>query len=277
MVDPEDTRRLDGAAFVHTRRLLLAGALAALCATTACSEPAAPGEPPVRVFAAASLIDALSEVGAAYAAHGHAAPIFNFAASSTLARQIEQGADADIVISADEAWMDYLAERALIETDSRTPLLANRLVLIAPADRPISLVIAPGFPLREALAGGRLAMADPESVPAGRYGRAALDSLGVWSAVADSIARAEDVRAALRLVENGEAAAGIVYLTDARAAGDRVRIVGEFPSDSHPVISYPVAIVHGRRGEAAAAFYAFLSSAESQEIFQRHGFEPGRR
>lgn len=260
---------------MRTRRHLIAVALAALTLVAACSQPADTPDTPVRVFAAASLTDALSEVGAAYAAQGHPAPMFNFAASSTLARQIEQGADADIFISADEAWMEYLAARALIDTGARTTLLSNRLVLIAPADRPITLSIAPGFALRAALAGGRLAMADPASVPAGRYGRAALQSLGVWEQVSTSIAIAEDVRAALRLVETGEANAGIVYLTDARAAEGRVQIVGAFPPDSHPAISYPAAILRGRGGEAAQAFHAFLSSPQAQEIFRRHGFGPG--
>lgn len=260
---------------MHTRRCLVAGAFAALAVLSACSRPAEHDETPIRVFAAASLTDALSEVGGAYAAEGHPAPVFNFAASSTLARQIEHGADADIFISADEAWMDYLADRSLIEADTRATLLSNRLVLIAPSDRPIALSIAPGFALREALAGGRLAMADPESVPAGRYGRAALERLGVWNAVSASVASAEDVRAALRLVETGEAAAGIVYLTDARAAGERVQIVGEFPPDSHPAISYPAAILNGRGSAEADAFHAFLGSSQARQIFQRHGFLPG--
>ncbi len=256
--------------------MVLAGALVTLIGAAACSRPTEASEAPVRVFAAASLIDALHEVGGAYVAQGHAAPVVNFAASSTLARQIEYGAEADLFISADEAWMDYLANRNLIEAESRSTLASNRLVLIAPVDHPIRLTIGPGFGLREALDGRRLAMADPDSVPAGRYGRAALQSLGVWDGLASSVASAEDVRAALRLVETGEAAAGVVYLTDARASGDRIQIVGEFPSTAHPPISYSVAIVHGRSNERTDTFLDFLGSAEAQEILARHGFLPGR-
>src|SRR5690606_38017905 len=152
-------------------------------------------ETPVRVYAAASLIDVLSALGERYAAAGHPPPVFNFAASSELARQIEQGAEADLFISADEAWMDYLAERNLIETASRKTLLANRLVLIAPGDRPIALQLERGMNLKAALDGRKLAIANPESVPAGRYARQALEYFGAWAEVEAETVRAENVRA----------------------------------------------------------------------------------
>ncbi len=229
-------------------------------------------ESPVRVFAAASLTDVFTQTGAAFATSGRIEPVFNFASSATLARQIEDGARADIFVSADVVWMDYLAERALIEPEGRVTLLSNTLVLIAPADQPITLAIAPGFGLRNALAGGRLAMADPESVPAGRYGAAALTSLGVWDDVEPLVARAEDVRAALRFVEAGEAAAGIVYRTDALAAGDRVQIIGTFPTSAHPPIVYPAAILRGRLNADSRDFMTFLRGARARAIFERAGF-----
>jgi len=232
---------------------------------------AQPAERPVRVFAAASLTDALSEIGAAYAAAGHPTPALSFAASSLLARQIDQGASADVFISADAPWMDYLAERRLIDPNSRVSLLANTIVLIAPLDRPLNLPIRFGFDLHGALAGGKLSMADPDSVPAGRYGRAALQGMGAWNAVSGDVVRAENVRAALRFVEIGEAAAGVVYYTDALAS-NRVQIVGAFPATSHPRIAYPMAVIRGAREAEARAFAAFLLSAPAKAVFTRMGF-----
>jgi molybdate transport system substrate-binding protein len=226
----------------------------------------------LRVFAAASLTDVLNTLAPMYAATGHPTPVFSYAASSTLARQIEQGAPADLFISADEPWMDYLAERRLIDTSTRVSFLSNRLVLIAPPDHHFSIDIRPGFDLSGALRGGRLAMADPDSVPAGRYGRAALQNLGVWNDVAGSVVRGENVRAALRFVETGEAAAGIVYATDAQASGGRVVVVGTFPEISHPRISYPMAVVRGARGDEARAFATFLQSPAARAVFQQQGF-----
>jgi molybdate transport system substrate-binding protein len=227
---------------------------------------------PARVFAAASLTDALNALAPLYEATGHPRPVFVYAASSALARQIDQGASADLFISADEPWMDYLAERRLIDASTRVSFLSNRLVLIAPTDRPFQLPIRQNMNLVGALHGGRLAMADPDSVPAGKYGRAALQSLGVWQSVAGAVARGENVRAALRFVEVGEAAAGIVYLTDAQAS-NRVTIVGEFPAYSHPRISYPMALVRGGRGQSEArSFAAFLQSSAADAVFQRMGF-----
>ncbi|MBS0385849.1 MAG: molybdate ABC transporter substrate-binding protein [Proteobacteria bacterium] len=227
--------------------------------------------PAARVFAASSLTDALGRIAPLYEAAGHPQPVFNYAASSVLARQIDQGAGADVFISADEAWMDYLAERRLIDPATRVSLLANRLVLIAPADRPLHLRIANGFDLAGAIGSGRLAMADPDSVPAGRYGRAALVNLGVWNAVNGAVVRAENVRAALRLVELGEASAGIVYRTDALASGNRVQIVDVFPQISHPRISYPIAVTRNGNGEGRA-FAAFLRSDAARRVFHDLGF-----
>ncbi|MBL8547953.1 MAG: molybdate ABC transporter substrate-binding protein [Hyphomonadaceae bacterium] len=253
---------------MNFRRIVLALLALVFLAPTAWAQSQ---ERSIRVFAAASLTDALNELGDAYASAGHPRPVFNFAASSVLARQIDQGANADLYISADEPWMDYLAERRLIDARSRVSFLSNRLVLIAPIDEPLRLQIRHGFDLHRALNGRRLAMADPDSVPAGRYGRAALQSLGVWSAVQGDVVRAENVRAALRFVELGEAAAGVVYLTDARASS-RVTIVGEFPAVSYPRISYPMAVVRGGRAAEASAFAAFLQSGAGDATFSRLGF-----
>jgi molybdate transport system substrate-binding protein len=227
---------------------------------------------PVRVFAAASLTDVLRTIGDRYAAAGHPAPVLNFAASSELARQIEQGAEADIFISADEAWMDYLAERNLIEPDTRTTLLANALVLIAPADRPIAVEIAKGMDLKSALNGGKLAIANPDSVPAGRYAKQALEHFGAWAGVEAVTARAENVRSAMRFVEQGEAAAGVVYATDARAAGQAIVVVGTFPPESHTPITYPAALVAGKSGSEGRNFMAFLNSPEAKSEFESAGF-----
>lgn len=233
--------------------------------------PASAQQQPLRVFAAASLTDALNELGAAYAATGQPAPVFNFAASSALARQIEQGANADLFISADEQWMDYLAERQAIVPQTRVSFLSNRLVLIAPTDRRFSLRIARGMDLHRALRGGRLAMADPDSVPAGRYGRAALEHYGAWAGVQRDVVRAENVRSALRFVELGEAAAGIVYLSDARETRN-VALVATFPEASHPRISYPMAVIAAHDSPRARAFAAFLQARRADAVFRRHGF-----
>lgn len=234
-------------------------------------EAAAP-ETAVTVFAAASLTDVMKQLGEQYAAEGHPAPVFNFAASSELARQIEQGAGADVFISADEAWMDYLAERSLIYPASRKTLLTNTLVLVAPSDKPIAIALEPGMDLAGALKGGKLSMANPESVPAGKYGKQALEKLGAWAAVEASVVRAENVRSALRFVEAGEAAAGIVYATDARASGAAVSVSGTFPADSHTPITYPAAVIAGKGAGGAAGFLAFLDSDKAGATFEQAGF-----
>lgn len=233
--------------------------------------PGCAREEQVTVFAAASLQNALDEAGAAYARRTGQPVRFSYAASSAIARQIEQGAPADVFVSADREWMDYAAERRLIEADSRRDLLGNRLALIAPADSRLEIAVAPGMPLAEALGEGRLAMAAPD-VPAGRYGRAALTSLGVWTGVETRVAPAESVRAALQFVGRGEAPLGIVYETDAKS-DRRVRIVGVFPASSHPPIVYPAALTaRGARNSAAGRFLDYLSGAEAGAIFRRHGF-----
>jgi molybdate transport system substrate-binding protein len=257
-----------------TRRLGLAAILAV--ALAACSpkpeEAAVPPEAPVRIFAAASLTDVMKTIGEAYAAKGHPAPVLNFAASSELARQIEQGADADMFLSADEDWMNYLAERHLIDPATRASILTNRLVLVTPADRPIAIEVKDGMNLKAALKGGKLVIANPDSVPAGKYAKEALEHFRAWAGVEKDTARTENVRAALRFVEAGEAAAGIVYATDARAAGDKVAVAAEFPADSHTPITYPRAIIAGKAEGAAKGFKDFLGSPEAKAAFQAAGF-----
>ncbi len=224
------------------------------------------------VMAAASLTDAMQALGAAWAARGHDAPRFVFAASSALARQIEQGAPADVFASADEPWMDYLQQRGLIVPGSRVSPLGNRLVLIAPSNQPGEIALTPGVDLLTRLGGqGRLATGDPASVPVGKYAQAALTNLGVWDAIAPRLARAESVRAALLLVERGEAPLGIVYATDA-AASKAVRVVGTFPETTHPPVSYPFALT--RRGDRpeAQALLTFLTGPEAAPIYRRLGF-----
>ncbi len=240
-----------------------------------CAFCPAAGAANVLVFAAASLKDALDDQSRYFAsATGHRA-VASYAASSALAKQIENGAPADLFISADLEWMDYLAARKLINAQSRLNLLSNRLVLIAPAGSRVTLDIAPNFPLVAALGGGRLSIADPEHVPAGKYARSALESLGVWGSVAGRIAPAENVRAALVLVSRGEAPLGIVYRTDALADG-RVRMVAEFPESSHPPIVYPAALIASTRSPAARELLEYLKSQAARALWARHGFVPGR-
>jgi molybdate transport system substrate-binding protein len=236
---------------------------------------AAPGvrsaERDVTVFAAASLTNALQDVAKDFEASGGGKVKFSFAASSLLARQIEAGAHADIFFSADAEWMDYLATRKLIQTATRRDVLSNRLVLIAPAGSTVALTIAPGFALAAALGDSRLALADPDTVPAGKYAKAALTKLGVWDAVANKIARAENVRAALAYVARGEALLGIVYETDAKAES-KVRTVDVFASETHPAIVYPAALTASADGAEAKTFLAYIVSDKAAAVFKRHGF-----
>ena len=225
----------------------------------------------VLVFAAASTTDALNAIIDAYAKRSQEKVRVSFASSSTLARQIANGAPANLFLSANEKWMDWLAERKTIDAASRRDLLRNVLVLIAPANSVAALTVAPGFALADALANRRLAIGDPDHVPAGLYAKQALTKLNVWDKVAGRTARTQDVRAALALVVRGEAPFGIVYATDAKATG-RVRIVDTFPRESHPPIVYPAALVAGRDTPKARAFYAFLRSGEGRAIFSRFGF-----
>lgn len=225
----------------------------------------------VLVFAAASLQESLTAAADAWAAEGKPRPVLSFAASSALARQIENGAPAALFVSADEPWMDYLADRNLLAPGTRTDLLGNELVLVASTQRPFQVEIRPGFPLAGLIGDGKLAMADPDSVPAGRYGKAALERLGVWAPVEASVARTGDVRAALALVERDEARAGIVYRTDALVSR-KVVVAGTFPAGSHPPIVYPMAIVAGNDGPQARAFGEFLRSEKGRAVFARFGF-----
>lgn len=228
-------------------------------------------QPPVTVFAAASLKNALDEASAAYARDsGTPSARISYAASSVLAKQIEQGAPADVFLSADSDWMDYLAGKGLIKAGSRVGLFTNHLALVAPRDSMVKLEIQRGFPLAAALNGGRLAMAGAD-VPAGRYGQASLTTLGVWDQVKDRTARGENVRATLQFVARGEAPLGIVYDTDANAEPN-VRIVGLFPDASHPKIVYPGALAATPASPGAAAYLAYLKSAKAGAIFRKYGF-----
>lgn len=243
---------------------LIVFALAGLPAGTA-----AAGE--VLVFAAASLKNALDDAAAAFTAKTGIVVKVSYAGTAALAKQLTEGAPADIFFSADEAWMDFAEEKGVVEPASRITLLANRLVLVAPRDSAVGLDIAPGFPLAAALGTGRLAMANVEAVPAGRYGKAALQSLGVWDSVAGRLAQTDNVRIALAYVARGEAPLGIVYETDAAAEPD-VKIAGTFSQTSHPPIRYPLALVAGRANPDAARLAGFLASAEARPFFERQGF-----
>ena len=228
-------------------------------------------ENPVLVFAAASLKNALDDVVTQYQHDTGKTVNVSYAASSALAQQIEAGAPADIFISADLDWMDELAGKNLINAGSRKTLLGNKLVLIAPAKTAHKVAIKPGFPLAKLLKGGRLALADPDSVPAGKYGKAALQYLGVWDSVSNSLAPGENVRATLELVARGEAPYGIVYKTDA-AVEPAVKIVGVFPEDSHKPVVYPVALTSASANPGAAAFLAYMESAKAKPLFRKQGF-----
>ena len=222
----------------------------------------------ITVFAAASLAEAMKEVGAQFEKDSGQHVALSFAGSSALAHQIEASSGVDIFISADEDWMNYLDKKGLIA--ERKDLLGNRLVLIAPKDSPVHLSIAPHFDLARALNGGRLAIANPDAVPAGKYGRAALTQLGVWDSVADHLAQAEDVRVALAYVARGEAPLGIVYETDAQAEPS-VKVVGVFPDASHAPILYPA----GRTKDAkqdAQRFFQYLFSQKARAVFEKDGF-----
>jgi molybdate transport system substrate-binding protein len=250
---------------VKTRNLL-ASLLLAIIAI-----PAPAAEKALTVFGASSLTDVLEELGGAYTKRTGVPVRFSFAASSVLAKQLESGAPADAFISADQEWMDYLAGRGLIQTSTRRDIAANSLVLVAPADSRVALKIAPGFELAAALGErGRIATGDPASVPVGKYARAALRKLQVWSAVESRIIPADNVRTALNFVARGEAPLGIVYATDARAES-RVRLVDAFPASTHEPITYPAAAT--TTGDSrAAAFVAFLASDPAAAILERAGF-----
>lgn len=229
----------------------------------------------ITVFAAASLTNVLGELGEAFSRQDGMPVRFSFAASSTLARQIENGAAADIFISADAQWMDYLQQRNLIRRQTRRDVAGNRLVLIAPADSRIELKIAPRFGLLAALGGGRLATGDPDSVPAGRYAREALSALGLWKDLEGRLIRADSVRSALAFVDRGEAPLGIVYATDA-AIDKKVRTVDVFADELHQPIVYPAALTTAAKS-GAGRFLDFIRGPNGQAALQAYGFVPLRQ
>ena len=249
-------------------RLVLAPAFFALLAS---ASPAPANAANVTVFAAASLKEAMDEQARQFEARTGDKIVVAYAASNALAKQIEAGAPADVFISADLDWMDFLERRKRLAPNTRVTLLRNTLVLIAPATSNVSLKIAPGFALATALGGERLAIANPDSVPAGKYGMSALESLGVWTGVERKVARTENVRAALALVARGETALGIVYGTDAFAEKG-VRIVDTFPAASHPPILYPAAVVAASASPGARPLLDYLRSPSAAPVWEKYGF-----
>jgi molybdate transport system substrate-binding protein len=261
----------------HMRRALVMpfrlGSLAfgVVLALAPLSWPAAHAED-LLVFAAASLKNALDDADAAYRTQAGAKVTASYAASGPLAKQLENGAPADLFIAADLDWMDYAQKKGLIKPETRVNLLGNRLVLVAPRNSAATIEIGPGFPLAALLGDRRLAIGDPQSVPAGKYAQTALDKLGAWDRVKDKTAKAESVRAALALVSRGETPFGIVYETDV-AADPGVKIVGIFPDDSHPPIIYPIAITAITRKAEATKYLAWLRSPTAAPFFEKQGFK----
>lgn len=249
-----------------TRRSLIGAGLALLFAF-----PAAAQTNDVVIFAAASLKSALDEINTRRQQETGRKAVVSYAASSALARQIEQGAPADLFISADLDWMDYVQQRNLIKPETRTNLLGNKIVLIAPKNSTASVKIAPGVDLAGLLGNSRLAMADVNAVPAGKYGKASLEALGLWASVQAKLAQSENVRAALLLVSRGEAPLGIVYQTDA-VADPNVKIVDAFPENTYPPVVYPLALTASSRNADAAAFATHLKSPRAKELFENQGF-----
>lgn len=262
---------------MHTMNALFSivhNAVAAALLLIVALAPAAPAraEAPLLVFAAASTTDAMSKLADVYQAQGGAPVKLSFASSSTLAKQIAQGAPAAVYVSANEKWMDYVQGQGLLEPGSRRDLLANSLVLIAPAASPLGPVeLRPGLDLAALLGDGRLALGDPAHVPAGMYAKAALVNLGLWPQVAGRIAPAADVRRALAMVELGEMPLGMVYSTDAQAS-DKVKVLGAAPAGSHKPIVYPAALVKGA-GAEAARFLEFLGSRRARAVWAGFGFK----
>src|ERR1700722_17910690 len=267
-----------GAPFMHhllTQRLFTRPPIGFFVAfTLLCGSAASPAlaqDKSLTVFAAASMKNALDELNAAYAAKTGVKVVASYAASSVLAKQIEQGAPADIFVSADTDWMDYATAKKTINEPTRINLLGNSIVLIAPKDSSVNNVtIGPGFDLAKLAGAGKIATGDVNSVPVGKYAKAALEKLGAWDAAAPKFAMAESVRAALTLVAREEAVLGIVYSTDAKVEPG-VKIVGTFPADSHPPIIYPVAATTSA-GTSAAGYLAFLHSQAAKTIFEKYGF-----
>ncbi len=255
------------------RQLAVTRAAWLAMAVAACISTAAAAQKAVVVFAAASTTNAITEIAELFSARGLGRINPSFASSSTLAKQIANGAPADVYVSANKKWMDYLEGQHLLAKGSRFDLLGNRIVLIAPADSPLGEIdVAPGFALAALLGrDGRLAIGDPDHVPAGIYGRECLQNLDIWDQVKDRLAPMKDVRAALVLVERGEVPLGLVYATDAMIS-KKVRVVGSFPAGSHPPIVYPVAAVAGGKISEARQFMDFLKSPETRAVFEKYGF-----
>ena len=250
---------------MFTRRHILAATFTLLMST-----PSFAAER-INVFAAASLKNALDAVSASWKADSAKETTLTYAASNALAKQIEAGAPADVFVSADLTWMKYLTDKDLIAKGSDVQLLGNEIVLVAPKDSKVDLKIENGFKLADAVGTGKLAMANVDSVPAGKYGKAALEKLGVWTSVESKVAQSENVRAALKLVDLGEAPLGIVYATDAKADA-AVKVVGTFPTDSHAPIIYPAGIVTASKNADAAEFLKYLRSDKAKAIFEAQGF-----
>lgn len=223
------------------------------------------------VYAAASLKNALDDLQAVWQRDTGGRVVISYAASPALAKQIEAGAPADIFISADLDWMDYLSGKGLIRRDTLLHLLGNRLVLVARQDSTVALAIKPGLDLSAALGKGRLALANVQAVPAGKYARASLEKLGAWEGVKDQLAQGENVRSALLLVARGECPLGVVYATDA-AADPSVKVVGTFPEDTHPEIVYPVAVTKDSAHPEAGKFLSYLRSERAKAVFEKQGF-----
>ena len=267
-------REYEEAELDPSRRKWLAGALGLAAAALLVWWPQSPARAQggdLVVFAAASLKNALDSINAQWKKETGKSAKISYAASSALAKQIESGAPAQLFISADSLWMDYVEKKDLVKPETRANLLGNRIVLIAPKDKTMAVDIKPGFDLAKVIGDGRLAMANVESVPAGRYAKASLEKLGVWASVSGKLAQAENVRAALLLVSRGEAPAGIVYQTDA-ASDKGVTIVGTFPEETHPPIIYPVALTANAAHPDAAAFLAYIKSAKAKPLFEAQGF-----
>jgi molybdate transport system substrate-binding protein len=256
---------------MQQRRSVVVGIAAAIAVFTFAAPHAWAQRSSVTVFAAASLKNAIDDVNAGFGKKTEIKTVVSYAATSALVKQIEQGAPADVFLSADLRWMDYAVEKKLIKTDTRVNLLGNKLVLIAPKDsRLTSVTIGPGFDIARLAGDGRIAVADVKAVPAGRYAKAALESLGAWPAAEKKLAQAENVRAALAYVSRGEVPVGIVYATDAKV-DPGVKIVGTFPDGSHPAVIYPVAATANAKPEAAR-YLEFLRTHAAKSIFEAYGF-----
>jgi molybdate transport system substrate-binding protein len=250
---------------MFTRFMILATAFTFMMSTSSSSADK------LNVFAASSLKNAIDAVSASWKADTDMETTLTYAASNALAKQIEAGAPADVFVSADLTWMKYLTDKNLIAKGSEVQLLGNEIVLVAPKDSKINLKIENGFNLADAVGDGKLALANVDSVPAGKYGKAALEKLGVWASVEGKVAQSENVRAALKLVDLGEAPLGIVYATDAKA-DTAVKVVDMFPMDSHAPIIYPAGIVAASKNSNAAEFLKYLQTDKAKAIFEAQGF-----